>query len=161
MGGNIKMSKSREGYTLLETVLVIGIIVMLAAIGFGSYQTFVTTVQFSSAREDIMSDLTATRESAMSGMYSDNWGVHYTNTGSQYYYDIFYTSTTFPSAFTVTTTRVFLPTGIVFTDPSSITGSSTIMFTNTTGTTTTSSVSIGDNYNDSSTINVTPSGNVY
>jgi prepilin-type N-terminal cleavage/methylation domain-containing protein len=159
--GKNKVSGDGEGYTLLEMILVIGIIVILAAIGFGAYQTFVTTIQFNSASEGIISDLKATREFAMSGLYGDNWGVHYTNTGSQYYYDLFYTPTTFFSASTVTTTRIYLPAGISFKNPSSGAGSSTVMFTNTTGTTTTSSVSIGDNYNDSSTVNITPSGTIY
>jgi type II secretory pathway pseudopilin PulG len=149
----------RGGFTLLELILVIGIIIILATASFGIYQNYVSSVQFNAAREDIISNLKMTRESAMGGMYSDNWGINYVNAGG--YYKIFYTPTTFSSASTVITQPVYLPSGISFTNPSVAAGSSTIIFTNTTGTTTTSSISITDSSNNSTTINITPSGTVY
>ena len=88
----------RRGFTLLELILVIGIIIILATASFGIYQNYVSSVQFNAAREDIISNLKMTRESAMSGMYSDNWGINYVNAGG--YYKIFYTPTTFSSAST-------------------------------------------------------------
>jgi|GEM_PF-1098603 prepilin-type N-terminal cleavage/methylation domain-containing protein len=162
----------KGGFTLLEMLLAIGIIMILATASFGIYTSFVSSVQFNAAREDVISDLKTTREAAMSGEYGENWGIQYTNLSSSstirnpYYYTIFYTpANNFSSASTVTTTVVYLPSGVVFSNPSGVAASSTIIFTDTTGTTTSSAsnfqVSIGDNSNDSSTVTITPSGTIY
>jgi len=147
------------GFTLLELLMVIGIIAILAAAGFGVYGNFVENVQLEAAEKNIIFDLKNVRSRSMAGESELKWGIHFVGSTSTDYYELFSTPTDYSSASTTIEETVFLQSGTVFTSPSS--GSTTdAIFNKITGTATSTSVTISSD-GETKTINISSIGSVY
>lgn len=124
------MNTSR-GFSLLELLIVMSIMVVLLAAGSGFYRGFGKNVELSSASQNIAADLRQMQSKAMIGDSGYKWGARFVkNASGSDYYLLFSTDGT-NSTTTATTT---LSSGITFLDPAS--GSKDIIFSKITGTTT-------------------------
>ena len=115
----IKIKKNtfqlNKGFTLLELILVIGILAILGTAGFGIYFNFQLNIKVEEEGNKIQSILRQAQQKAISGEENSQWGIRfvYSQTGFQYY-DIFWGT----SYLTGTTTEKFyLPSGVEFTNP--------------------------------------------
>lgn len=113
----VRRSGSTAGFSLLELLLVIGVLAILGSIGSAYYFNVVKNIEMSTAATGIISDLKHAQSSAMAGESGMRWGVHLVN-GTDDYYQVFSTPTNFASASTTITSIVYLPQQIVFSDPS-------------------------------------------
>lgn len=88
---NINLSH-KSGFTLLELMIVIGVLVIIATISKDFYGSFVPAAQLEDNAKTIIYDLRNTRDKAMNGQDDRKWGVHFVNSTSDYY-EIFSTAT--------------------------------------------------------------------
>src|SRR3989339_1080486 len=123
------------GFSLLELIIVMGIIVTLAAAGSGVYRNFGKNVELSSTAQVISADLRHMQSRAMTGEGGFKWGAHVVNGTQDDYYVLFSTSgTTYTDASTVAVATTTLSKGITFSDPASG-NSKDIIFSKISGTT--------------------------
>lgn len=108
------MTMDKQGVTLLETLLVIGILVVLAVAGSGIYRNYSKNVEFESNVSALVSDLRSVQSKAINGEEGLKWGIRFVNGGSDYY-EIFSTATDYTGASVKRT--VYLSYGIIFSDP--------------------------------------------
>ncbi len=125
-----------KAFTLLELILVIGILSILATAGFNIYYNFQLNIKVEEEGNKIQSVLRQVQQKAISGEESSQWGIRfvYPQTGDQYY-DAFWGANYSTGT---TTERFYLSSGVEFTNPSA---SSTIdiIFNKRTGEVATSS----------------------
>lgn len=151
---------NKKGFTLLELMLVVGILAILSSISINIYFSFTMNTELRTFGEMLIFDLKSVRAKSMAGERGMKWGVHFINTSSNYY-ETFYTPTNYADVSTTIDITVYLPARIYFTIPASG-NSSTIIFNKILGTTAdTSTVVINSTNGSSKTINITPVGNVY
>ncbi|MEK7452987.1 MAG: type II secretion system protein [Patescibacteria group bacterium] len=114
---NLKTSK---GFTLMEVLIVSAILVILSsAIGITlfSYQRDTT---LKSTEKDIINYLRIANQKAISGEdanldgASEKWGIRFTNSTDDYY-QLFYGNSFLEAN---TTEKIYLPTSLIFSDPS-------------------------------------------
>lgn len=151
----------RAGFTLLELLLVIGILAVVAVAGVGYYRNSVKNIELDSTAKNIAETLRDARSRAMAGQSSYNWGVNFVNssTPNTYYYELFSTPTNYNDASTTIDSAFYLPGTITFSSPAAG-ATTTIVFNKITGTTATTSITISFE-GTTTTISVTPVGNVY
>lgn len=148
----------QKGFSLIEILIVVGILAILGLIATGFYRNFVKNVELESVNKAIVFDLRDARSRAMSGEDDLKWGIRFINNGSDYY-ELFSTPTDYVSPSTTVKNTVYLPGVIVFTNPPPA-SSSIVIFNKITATTTAASVSIFFE-NATRTITITGEGNVY
>jgi len=153
------ISHSKEGFTLLEVVLVVAILAIISAAGIGFYRNFAKGTEFSNARAGIVANLVRTRSRAMAGESGLNWGVHFVNSSTQQYYETFSTPTTYTDVSMTVDATSYLPGTVVFVTPSS-NSSSAILFSRVTGAANSSSIVISFEGRQQ-TVNVSAIGTVY
>ncbi len=129
-----------KGFTLLEILIVLSIVVILSAAGVSGYRTFGKSVEISSLTQSISAELRLMQAKSMSGESGLKWGVHFVN-GATDYYELFSTPTDYASASTTVTATTTLPRNVSFLEPTSG-QSKDIIFNKITGNTTATSVSI-------------------
>ena len=155
------MQQGTKGFTLLELLLVIGILVILAGAGVAYYRNSVKGIEADETGKVIVGDLRDARSRALYGQDRMNWGLRFVNssTPSTYYYQMFETPTIFSDASTTVVATTYLPGVINFKIPGS--GTSTdIIFGKIVGTiATTTSIVINLESTDI-TITATPIGNI-
>jgi len=135
------MSKqNKNGFTLLELVLVIGMIVIIASISRDFYGSFVGGAQLENSAKVIIYDLRNTRDKAMNGLEDKNWGIHFVN-GASDYYEIFSTPTNYSDLAKATLVTSYLPSGITYSSPAEGVNSD-ILFTKISGQVASSSIII-------------------
>lgn len=136
------MPKLVCGFTLLEVLIVMGIVAILAAAGSGFYANYNKNVEIKSLSQTIIFDLKQAQAKSMDGVGGFKWGVHFVNPpSSPDYYEIFSTPTDYSDGAKVIDTTKYLSSGIVFSDP--VTNSTKdIIFNKISGGTTASSVSL-------------------
>ena len=156
MSSTITLHFFKRAFTLLELILVIGIITILSVAGVGSYRGFGKSSQIKSSAQIITEDLKYAQSKAMIGSGGYKWGIHFVNSGTQNYYETFSTQTTYANGTTTATTT--LSDKIIFSDPSG--ASKDIIFSKISGNTTATSVSITSE-GLTKTINVSAIGTVY
>lgn len=107
----------RRGFSLIELLLVVSIIMAISAAGIAGYRNFGKHVELSSTREIITADLRQAQSKAMAGEGGVKWGAHFVNNDASQYYELFSTGTVYggPSAIVYATTS--LAGGVVFSDP--------------------------------------------
>lgn len=127
---------THRGFSLLELLIVIGIMAVLLVAGGGMYRNFGKSVELSATSQTIAADLRQMQSKAMVGEGGYKWGVHFVKDAEGDYYTLFSTDGT-NSTTTATTT---LSSGITFADPAS--GYKDIIFNKITGNTTATTTSI-------------------
>ncbi|MEK7481863.1 MAG: type II secretion system protein [Patescibacteria group bacterium] len=109
--------KLNKGFTLLELLLVMAILIILGTVAFNAYYNFQLEVKVDEEANRIKQILRQVQQKAISGEQNAKWGARFVNaTSSDQYYDVFYGNSY--SAGT-STDRYYLATGIDFTSPSS------------------------------------------
>lgn len=125
-----------KGFTLLELILVIGILMILGTAGFGIYYNFQLNIKIEEEGNKIQSVLRQAQQKAISGEENSQWGIRfvYPQTGD-HYYDMFW-GVNYSTG--TTTEKIYFPGGVEFVNPSA---SSTIdiIFNKRTGEVATSS----------------------
>jgi prepilin-type N-terminal cleavage/methylation domain-containing protein len=134
------MKTSNSGFTLLEIMLVIGVIVIIAAISRDFYGRFVAGAQLDNNAKIIIYDLRNTRDKARNGLNDRNWGIHFVNSTSDYY-EIFSTPSNYADPVKSVIVTNYLQNGLVFGFPTEGTNSD-IIFTKISGQVASSSIII-------------------
>lgn len=130
----------KRGFSLLELVIVVGIIVLIGSIGAGFYTNYGRNIEINSTAETVSFDLKQAQAKSMIGQGGYLWGVHFVN-GATDYYEIFSTPTNYSDVGKVISSTNYLPSSITFSSPAS--GFSTdIIFNKISGGTTASSVTL-------------------
>ncbi len=129
-----------KGFTLLEILLTLSILVILSAAGVGGYRTYGKNVEVTSITQSISSELRLMQAKSMAGEAGLKWGVHFVN-GTNDYYELFSTPSTYAHASTIVSATTTFPRSVSFSDPTSG-QSKDIIFDKITGITTATSVMI-------------------
>ncbi len=120
----------RNAYTLLELLLVIGILLTLMAIGSPFLFGHKLSLEVDEEANRMTGMLRNAQNKALTLQNASAWGIHFDNTGSEPFYDLFWGLT---YEVGTTTDRIYLSEGIQYGLP--ISGSSTtIIFAKRTGT---------------------------
>lgn len=149
---------NNNGFSLIELMLVIAILVILATIVNGYYVNYLKNTQLDSSGKLVVSTLTKARDRAMAGENDRKWGVHFVN-GADDYYEFFSSPADYANASTSVMETIFLDSGVSFSTPASG-ASSTVIFTKISGTTTPASVVLISSFGGTSTVSVSAQGRV-
>lgn len=109
--------KNKSGFTLLELMLVMAILVIIALASRDIYNNFALDTSIDNNSKTIMFDLRSARDRAMNGQNDYNWGIHFVNSASDYY-EIFSTPTNYASASTTIESTNYLNGNTTFSSPS-------------------------------------------
>lgn len=136
----MKINKAHSaGFTLLELMLVIGILVIIASMSRDFYGSYVPSAQLEDNAQTIIYDLRNARDKAMNGQDSKLWGIHFNGTSS--YYEIFSTPTDYSDLTKTILTTVYLRNNVIFSSPA-IGNNLDIIFNKINGLTASSSVTV-------------------
>jgi prepilin-type N-terminal cleavage/methylation domain-containing protein len=136
---------AKSGFTLLEILLVVGVLVIIAAVSRDFYGSFVSGAQLDANSKTIIYDIRNTRDKAMNGQDDRRWGVHFVN-GSNDYYETFSTPTDYSDGAKVIGVTTYLSNGVKFSYPAE--GANTdIIFEKISGLATSSSIIISGGQN--------------
>lgn len=150
-----------KGFSLLELLIVISILVALTTGGTGFYQNFMRDVEIKTVARTISADLRTARAKSMARTDDLKWGIRFVNTSTaSHYYEIFSTPTDYTSASKSVSATTTLSKGITFSDPSSDT-TRDIIFYKVAGTTTASSVGVISTSGGTQTVTVSALGTIY
>ena len=151
------MAWGNRGFTLLEILIVISILVIISSIGVGSYLNYARNIEINSVTQNVIFDLKQTQSKAMTGEGSFKWGVHFVNS-TRDYYEIFSTPTDYSDVSKVTTATNYLSSSISFSNPAE--GfTKDIIFNKISGGTVATSIVLSSQYN-TSTISISSIGNI-
>jgi prepilin-type N-terminal cleavage/methylation domain-containing protein len=106
----------RQGFTLLEIILVTAVMGVLTAMSVGVYRNLVKRNEVDLAANNIIFELKRAQSSAQSGVDNRRWGVRLTN-GVDDYFELFSTPTVYGDASTTIENTTYLAGTIFFTDP--------------------------------------------
>jgi len=150
-------TKRNFGFSLIEAIVAIGILVILAAGSLGFYRNYSKNFELESFVDSITSDLKSVQSKSINGEDDLKWGVHLVN-GTEDYYETFNTSTDYGSGSVKTT--IYLPGGITFSEPMEGVNKDIIYakIYGTIASDTTVKIVSGDT---EKTINITALGNIY
>jgi prepilin-type N-terminal cleavage/methylation domain-containing protein len=151
-----KITQSK-GFSLIELMLVISVLVILSSIGVGSYINYAKSVEINSVTQALVFDLKQAQSKAMTGEGGLKWGIHAVN-GVKDYYEIFSTPTDYSSASKVIISTNYLQSNVNFTDPVSD-STKDIIFNKISGSTTGASL-IVNSQNITRMVNVSSIGNI-
>jgi prepilin-type N-terminal cleavage/methylation domain-containing protein len=151
------MQKFKRGFTLLEIMLVLAVVVIISSIGIDFYTNYGKGVEISSVAQIIISDLKQAQAKTMIGEGNFRWGIHFVNTTTDKY-EIFSTPTDYSDGGKVILATNFLGSGVKFSDPTEGL-SKDIIFNKVTGGASASSVSINSS-NITKIISVSSIGNI-
>lgn len=132
--------KSEQGFTLLEVVLIMGILAVLTTVGFGYYRNFARSIELESASTGLVSDLKTAQAKSMAGIDNRKWGIHAVN-GASDYYELFSTPSNYADPLASVSETTYLPGGITFASPAEGT-TRDVIFTKITGAATAASLSL-------------------
>lgn len=145
-----------RGFSLLELLIVVAILVIIGAIGSGFYINYGKNISLKSTAQTIVFDLKNAQSKSMIGEGGFKWGVHFVN-GTTDYYEIFSTLTDY-SALVSTLPKVYLTDSIIFSNPVS-SSTKDIIFNKISGGTSASVVEISSS-GVLKTINISAIGNI-
>lgn len=152
------MSTVKNGFSLLELLIVIAILAVISTIGFGFYVNFVRSSELDYSAKDIAFNLKQAQAKSMAGEDGRKWGVHFVNAAEDYY-EFFSTPTDYNDAAKTISSIIYLQNGIFFTAPPA---SSTVIFDKIRGTISPDfSLTISTPANQTKTVNVSTAGNIY
>ncbi|NTW22633.1 prepilin-type N-terminal cleavage/methylation domain-containing protein [Candidatus Falkowbacteria bacterium] len=154
------MSASQKGFTLLELLLAIAVLLLLTVASKELYSGYIRNNDLDSTAKTLASDLAGARNKAMAGGGDNNWGAHLVNqAAAPDYYEIFSSPADYAHASTSIKQTVYFPKTVDFGDPLSG-ASKDIIFARLVGTTTATST-IVSSLTSSMTISVNLNGLVY
>lgn len=146
-----------KGFTLLEVLIVLAIVVLLGSMSVGFYINYSKNVEINSVANIMIFDLKQAQSKSMIGEGGFKWGIHFVN-GATDYYEIFSTPTDYSDGVKVIISTNYLSNGVTFSSPGS--GSSTdIIFNKISGGTSGTSVVVISQSN-TRTISVSSIGNI-
>lgn len=131
---------TKQGFSLLELLIVMAVIVTLGVAGVETYRNFSKGVEISSVGQTIAADLRHMQSKAMIGEGGYKWGVHIVN-GADDYYELFSTPTDYESGSKDVIATTTLSRGINFSDPAEG-NSKDVVFSKISGTTTATTIGI-------------------
>lgn len=135
-------TRASRGFTLLEVLIVVAILVTIAGAGVGYYRAYVKSVELSTTTKTLQNDLRYAQSRAMIGEGGLRYGAHLVNGGSgQHYYTLFSTPTTYSDGSTSVFSTTTLPLGVLFSTPANNT-TLDIVFSRISGTTTPATISL-------------------
>lgn len=111
-----KTNRNIKGITLLEMLLVIGILVIIGMMGSGIYRNYSKNVELDSVANSIIFDLRSVRSKAINGKDGLKWGIHFINDTSDYY-EIFSTPTDYSDPAKEVKRSTYLSGRISLSDP--------------------------------------------
>ena len=153
-----KFSIGTKGFSLLELLLVIALLVTIAAMGSGFYTNYGKSVEVDSITSTMISNLKQAQSNSMVGVGGLKWGIHLVN-GATDYYEVFSTPTDYSNVSKVITSTNYLSDGIVFTTPVPST-TQDIIFNKISGGTTATSVVVAFTNGTTRTINISSIGSI-
>lgn len=155
---SVRCHLSGKGFTLLEVLIVIGILAVLTSISAPIYRSFVKTSELGVTSKIMMSFLKEARSKSMAGNLNLKWGIHFVNSGTDYY-ESFSTPTDYSDSLKSVIATTSLPFGVNFTAPVT---TSDVIFGKIIGTTTaTTTITFTSTDGESKTVTVTPIGSIY
>lgn len=80
-----RLNVKREGFTLIEMLLVIGIATVLGIIGTANFLGLRDVKALDSNTQRIVEDLRTVSGNSLSGLEDSTWGIRFTNSDAQYY----------------------------------------------------------------------------
>lgn len=104
---------ARKGFTLMETIIVIGITAVIAGIGISSYIGQQRAKLLDSAAKEIVGYLRYAQQKSITQEDGGQWGVHFENPADGKDFYALYTGETYSSP----TETKYLPAGITFQTP--------------------------------------------
>jgi prepilin-type N-terminal cleavage/methylation domain-containing protein len=129
----------QNGFTLLELLLVITVVVVLSAGAVANFRNSTRSTGLDGLNKTIISDLRAARERAIDGENFLHWGIHFDGTNNNY--QLFSTPTNYSDAGKTIVGTTYLTSGMTFTAPA--TGNITdVIFNRISGTAATATVTI-------------------
>lgn len=129
-----------KGFTLLEVVLTLAILVILGTAGVSGYRSYGKNVEVTALSQSIASELRHMQAKSMAGESGLKWGVRFVNSTNDYY-ELFSTPSTYASASTTILSTTTFSKSVSFSDPASG-QSKDILFEKISGITTATSVTI-------------------
>jgi len=119
-----------KGFTLIELIITLGIIVVLAGVGFLGILNYKNIQSVNSTAQGIITVLRNAQNRSLSQEGGSRWGVHFENpSGANDFYDLFHGASYTTSGLV---SRTALPSGVEFVLPP-IGSSSTVIFYSVTG----------------------------
>ncbi len=140
---------SRKGFTLIEVLIIVGIVATLSLSSVGFLSRFFTQNAVSNSVDQLTGQLRKAQIYAMAGKQNGNWGVRYATASSQI---ILFQGDTYASRNTA------LDEKFTFNSNISVTGMTDIIFTRMTGTPSASATVVISGANNSDTISVNSLG---
>ena len=134
--------KYNKAFTLIEVLLVVGIIAIISVAGSSFYNNYNKSIEIKTTAKIISTDLRQMQSKSMNGENGLKWGIHFVNS-DQNYYELFSTTDSYEVGKTIITTN-YLPNGISFYEPGT-SSSKDIIFNKIVGNTNPSTVSIVSN----------------
>ena len=132
------MYKFSRGFTLLEVVIVLAVVVLISTMGVDFYVNYGKSVEINSVAQTIAFDLKQVQSKSMIGEGGFKWGIHFVN-GSSDYYEIFSTPTDYSDGAKVVVSKNPLFSNVAFSSPGD-SSSTDIIFNKISGGTSTTSV---------------------
>ena len=150
-----------KGFTLLEVLIVIGVLAILATIANPIFRGMVQKNEIDGTAQGIIFDLKRVRANSMSGENGLKWGIHFYSSTSSNYYQIFSSPGDYNHVSTTVESTIYLPKLIRFSEPVS-SSTKDIIFEKIRGTLTTSTTLTIINSTDGmqKIININALGNV-
>lgn len=155
----VRMKLGKQGFTLLEFLIVMAVVVVLAVMSFPFFGSSVQERTFERSAEEVKAALRLARGKALAHESGLLWGVRFAN-GASDSYELFSTPSTYDSASTTLLSTSFLASGVNFVSPAED-ASTTIYFAPLYGTSTLSTVTLGNSQGKQTTVTVTAEGLVY
>lgn len=154
----MQIPQKQKGFTLLELLLVMAILVLLAGISFALYDSSGRANVLAATQKTIISDLLNAREKAINGESFLNWGIHFDGTNNNY--QIFSSPTDYSDAGKTIVSTTYLNNGITFSAPG-IGSTTNVVFNKVTGATANATITIIASGGFSANVAVLASGLVY
>jgi prepilin-type N-terminal cleavage/methylation domain-containing protein len=131
--------KLTTGFTLLEVLIVFGILGIVATASSGFYNNYNKSIEIKTTAKVISADLKQMQAKSMAGEGGLKWGIHFVN-GDSHYYELFSTTDSY-SVGKIKVSENYLPSRIAFSSPT-LNTSKDIIFNKITGETVATSISI-------------------
>jgi len=149
--------RSVSGFTLLEFMIVVGVMVMLASLLFIDLSRNARTRSINSAEAQVAALLERARSNALVGQDNRNWGVYFNNSTDDTF-EYFSTPVDYADPGKSTKEVIFLIGEITFADPTE--GNTTeVVFSAGAGTTTAASIQLA-NGQEIRTISISTEGRI-